>query len=523
VAGVDRGRERELKFEVDEAFLLPDLGPGTGREPHEVVLTADYWDTDDLRLLRWGHSLRHRRASDGSEDGWTLKLAVPGSSGAGASRDELNLRAPPGAVPSELRDLVAAFARRARLANQATLETRRRTAILGGDAGKPSYELADDLVTSRVGPAAGPTFRQVEVEAVGGRNASGGPSAEEVEAGLDEIARVLEAAGAGPAGSVAKVAVVLADRLGAPEVVVPELDQRATIAGLVGGSLAAGLRRLLLHDPYVRIGDDPEAVHQARVATRRLRSDLRTLSPLLEPAPVTRWRADLAWLGGLLGRVRDLDVLGPRLGRRIDDVAHPADRPGGEWPGAERAGAALIGGVRSERDVRRAVLVDVLGSARYLGLLDELVAAAAAPPLAAGVDGEDRAAPVAAELTRVAWRRLRRSVPAHHDAATDTELHEVRKRAKQARYAAELADGVLRGELAPLATRLAALQEVLGELQDAVSAAAWLADVAPHADGDVAFLAGRLLERELQARAAARDAWWATWRRARHPTLRDVL
>ena len=70
---VDRARERELKFEVDEAFSVPDLDGWVRGARSEVVLTADYWDTADLRLLRWGHSLRYRRASDGSEDGWTLK------------------------------------------------------------------------------------------------------------------------------------------------------------------------------------------------------------------------------------------------------------------------------------------------------------------------------------------------------------------------------------------------------------------------------------------------------------------
>ena len=288
----------------------------------------------------------------------------------------------------------------------------------------------------------------------------------------------------------------------------------------MGGALASGLRRLVLHDPYVRLGDDPEGVHQARVATRRLRSDLRTLSPLLDPAAVGRWRSELSWLGGLLGGVRDLDVLEPRLAREIGDLWSPPDdagRTGGD--GRE----ALLQLVRSERGVRRAVLVDVLGSARYLGLLDELVAAAAAPPLAVGVDADDRAAPMAAKLTRRAWRRLRRAVPGRRDDPADADLHEVRKRAKQARYAAELADDVLRGELASLADRLGELQDVLGELQDAVAAAAWLADVAARVDGDAAFLAGRLFERQVQRRVEARAAWWDDWRRARRPSLRGVL
>ena len=483
MAGVDRGLERELKFEVEADFVLPDFGPRAAAERREVVLTADYWDTDDLRLLRWGHSLRHRRASDGSEDGWTLKLAVPRGSAKGASRDELDLAGPPDAVPSELQALVAAFVRRERLGLRATLVTVRRSALLTGEGAAARYELADDLVTSRIGDAAGPTFRQIEVEALGLPSTGGdvpatgeAPDPDVVETGLDELAAALEAAGAGPAGSAPKLALVLQDRLGPPEVAAPALDHRATVAELVSGALASGLRRLVLHDPYVRLGDDPEAVHQARVATRRLRSDLRTLSPLLDAAAVARWRSELSWLGGLLGGVRDLDVLEPRLAHEIDDLWSPPEASG---RAADSGREALLQVVRSERDVRRAVLVDVLGSARYLGLLDELVAAAAAPPLAAGVDADDRAAPTAAKLTRRAWRRLRRAVPGRHDDPADAELHEVRKRAKQARYAAELAGRRPAGELAHWRHGWVSCRTCWASSRTRLRPRAWLADVAP--------------------------------------------
>ena len=353
---VDRARERELKFEVDEAFAVPDLDGWVLGPRSEVVLTADYWDTADLRLLRWGHSLRYRRASDGSEDGWTLKLKSAGSGGAakGASRDELDVAGSPDSPPSELRNLVAAYVRRGHLARQATLVTVRRSTILGREGHAGRYELADDLVTSRIGPKAGPTFRQVEVEAVGPTSTEviaevadthgvvhvDGVDADEVDADLDGIARAMEAAGAGPAGSTPKVALVLADRLAGPEVAGPPLDHRSTVADLVGASLAAGLRRLVLHDPYVRLGEDPDAVHQARVGTRRLRSDLRTLSPLLEEAPVKRWRSELSWLGGLLGGVRDLDVLEPRLARDVELLSDADGLPEAVGkPGHDRAPA----------------------------------------------------------------------------------------------------------------------------------------------------------------------------------------
>ena len=56
---------------------------------------------------------------------------------------------------------------------------------------------------------------------------------------------------------------------------------RAVAVGgrVIRNALAGSVARLIAHDPGVRLGDDPEDVHQARVAMRRLRSDLRTSTP----------------------------------------------------------------------------------------------------------------------------------------------------------------------------------------------------------------------------------------------------
>ncbi len=59
--------------------------------------------------------------------------------------------------------------------------------------------------------------------------------------------------------------------------------------------------RMLAHDPGVRLGEDPEELHQLRVATRRLRSVLRTATPLLEATWAQALRDELSWLGDELG------------------------------------------------------------------------------------------------------------------------------------------------------------------------------------------------------------------------------
>ena len=79
--------------------------------------------------------------------------------------------------------------------------------------------------------------------------------------------------------------------------------------------IAVQVGELIAHDPGTRLGDDPEELHQARVATRRLRAVLRAARPLLDPGWTESLRAELSWLGGALGPVRDLDVLLDHLRR----------------------------------------------------------------------------------------------------------------------------------------------------------------------------------------------------------------
>jgi CHAD domain-containing protein len=98
------------------------------------------------------------------------------------------------------------------------------------------------------------------------------------------------------------------------------IPARGAIGAVVRDALDASVQRLLVADPVARVGDDPEGVHQARVATRRLRSDLRTFGPLLDPAWVTPLRDELRWLGGELGVAREAEVL---LGH-LRDHAHTA-------------------------------------------------------------------------------------------------------------------------------------------------------------------------------------------------------
>ena len=178
-----------------------------------------------------------------------------------------------------------------------------------------------------------------------------------------------------------------------PDVVIPALDNDSTVAAVVGAAIAAGVTRMIRHDPGVRLGDDPEHVHQARVGTRRLRSDLRTFSRLLDPDWGRPIRDELGWLGAALGEVRDADVLTGRLRRQIRTLA-----------GVDaKAAAALLRRLAIQRDEARVRLLQALDSDRYLLLLENLTQAAAHPPLTrprADLTASNPAAsnPTAAEL-----------------------------------------------------------------------------------------------------------------------------
>src|SRR5207247_10444712 len=123
----------------------------------------------------------------------------------------------------------------------------------------------------------------------------------------------------------------LGPRASAPPEVVPILlTSSATACNLLQHAIAVSVASLMRHDPGVRLGDDPEDVHRARVATRRLRSQLRTFRTLLDTEWANALREDLRWLGSGLGSVRDRQVMAQRVRSRSsalaeDDAATLAD------------------------------------------------------------------------------------------------------------------------------------------------------------------------------------------------------
>lgn len=498
---IETSREDELKFTVHALFALPDLtDPEHGvvgveqRDP--LTLRATYHDTPDLRLAREGITLRHR-SGEGSPV-WTLKLPSGSTSddASALSRDEVSMPGPARELPPELKALLVAWLRGADLAPVATLRTARKISVLCGAAGEELAEVVDDSVSVLEGRRVLERFREVEVELTG-LNADA----------RAELRRRLIEAGASDAHPLPKVVRALGPRAAAPGDVPPAADVRASdpASALVAAAIRSSVRRLMLADIGVRRKDD-DAVHQMRVACRRLRSDLKTFRPLVEPMWGESLRAECKWLADSLGDARDLEVLRMRLRRVVDsEPTLPYD-----------AGAFnRLDDVLARREERALVAAaNALDSDRYLRLLDVLVDAAREPVLLPEAEG--RCSKVLPPLVRRSWDALAKRANRLRADDPDETWHEARIKAKQARYAAEAVSDVLGRPAARLASAAKAVQEVLGDHQDAAIAAEILAGLAEKRsdDGPLCFVAGRLAQWNRSDIGRTRRDFPAVWKKA---------
>ncbi|MDG4779631.1 CYTH and CHAD domain-containing protein [Micromonospora sp. WMMD961] len=494
--------EEEQKYEVDDTYVLPDLAAtappgGRVRALPPVTLVARYLDTVDLRLARAGASLRHRK---GDELPWTVKLPTdtPGV------RHEVSRPGPKRQPPPELVELVTVLHRGAALAPVTVVRTVRHAYEVCDRAGTVLAEVVDDRVTVLDDSGATTdTFRELEVERKAGDRSL-----------LDRIGAVLREAGAQRGSFVPKhVRALGATAQADPDLVGPAgLPAEPTAGDVVTEALRKEIRRLLAHDPLVRLrapaaGGDT-GVHQMRVACRRLRSDLRTFTPLVRKTWSRPLRTELRWLAGVLGAARDAEVLRARLRETADaDPLSPLD---------EGAVGRLDDVLAARQRTALAVIDEALRGARYLALVDSLVLASASPRLTS------RAAAPAAEalpaLVARPWARLTgpEGVEGLDAQSPDDRWHAVRKEAKQARYAVNAVAPTVSKGARRLSRALARVQDVLGEHQDAaVAADTWLEIAAERPDDhELAVTAGRLAERERACVHRMRAAFPAAWHRA---------
>ena len=284
-----------------------------------------------------------------------------------------------------------------------------------------------------------------------------------------------------------------------------------SVAHVVRRAIRQSYERFVAHEADLRTSDDPESIHQARVATRRLRSDLRTFEPFLDEKWSADLRADLRWLGSELGAVRDIEVQRDRL------RGHAAQLPETEAEAARR----VVRRLDADREAARFDLLSMFAQARFAYVRDKLAAAASAP---AFEDEACDAAVVALKpVVRRRWRKVRKAVRALGDNPPDAALHRVRVLAKKCRYAADACEPAFGKRARRFAKSMAKVQDVLGEHHDAVVAVEWLTKTAHECSPAEAYAIGMLAQIEREAAAAARAAFPAVWRAADTERVRGWL
>ena len=463
--------ERERKLSVGRGFRLPDL-QGAPLSPR--LLTSTYFDTEGYRLAAAGITLRRRVQQRRSC--WQLKL--PCTEG----RLEVESPGGPDRLPSELLDSLFVHIRGASVAPVVTMRTWRTGTRISND-GQPVAEVVLDAVSVLVDRHVAMHFREVEIEQLGGD-----------ETTLDRLEDQLRQAGAGDHDGRPKMFRALDLPLQEPA---PSVPQEAPVIEHVSALLSAQVTSWLRHDPLVRIGKTVEAVHQMRVATRRLRALLRAARPLLVPEWSEQMRGELSWLAGVLGPARDLDVL---IGYFQQELATLEK---GEAPPVRR----LIRKLGRDRASVQEDLVSSLRTDRYLALL-ELVETGSRQPQVRPSEVSLR------DIASTEFRKLRKAVRALPEHPSDEELHRVRIKVKRARYAAELAETTVGRPASRFIQRAKDLQDILGMHQDAVVAEgrvrSFLDGLQSHA---AAFTAGRMVERQHQRKLRARQQFAATWKK----------
>ncbi|MEV6605205.1 CYTH and CHAD domain-containing protein [Kutzneria sp. NPDC051319] len=438
-----RVRETERKYEPagTGGGLLAGVPGVTVVGGGDVLLDAVYHDTADLRLAQSGVTLRRR--SGGTDAGWHLKLPVGRD-----ARDEVRAKGTKDAkrVPKELSDLVLGLTRGEPLAPVAHIRTKRkRWELLDGEGHVAAEMVEDDVIAQTLGENEEvKAWREVEVELVHG----GGEVFEVVERHLGR-----------PSTAPAKLVRLLGERI----------PKRPKASDRITKYVQEQARQIRRQDIRVR-QDADDAVHQMRVASRRVRSVLQAYKGS------RGLKEELRWLGEVLGEARDLEVLREHLEQEIE--ALPPE--------------LVLGNVRQrlvetfaprEQEARTKVL-EALRSKRYFALLNRLETTRVRPVKPKKRLGKTK-------------RRVQRA--SEDDGKT---LHDVRKAAKRTRYAAEAADKQ------KLARRMKKLTKVLGEHQDSVVARRELRamGVQSHMDGDNAFTYGLLYGCELRRAEKAEES-----------------
>ncbi len=278
---------------------------------------------------------------------------------------------------------------------------------------------------------------------------------------------------------------------------------------------------LLAHRPNRDEPPAPEAIHQMRIATRRLRIALRMFRRMLPTEEGKRFRKDFRWFAQALGEVRDLDVYAENFRTYLHEI--PQDQL------QDLGGYELH--LRRARSEARSELCGLFSDERYARLITLFGAFLDGAPTP-GALRRWRSFRVSDGFKKYLRKSAKRVQKLGRKIGYDAEakkLHRLRIRAKRLRYELEFFTAVL-PSLAKVAKATKALQDMLGTHQDACTASARLEDYAKalraRTGGDQASVPpalGTLLENQRRKAEEARNAFAGEWRRFEKTIARTKL
>jgi triphosphatase len=286
------------------------------------------------------------------------------------------------------------------------------------------------------------------------------------------------------------------------------VDDSVTLGELAFAVLRRQFGTMRSHESGVRIGDDPEELHDMRVATRRMRAAIKLFKKAL-PERASHLRDEMKWVATVLGDVRDLDV---QL-ERLEEWFAQADDDG--YRDTLRRTSRLL---EKQRKEARGRMLEALDSARYERFersFAEMLKLGPTPSLTPGAAADedsptDEPAAVAGRgLLRRRYRKWRKLADAIDDASAPEEYHELRKEGKRLRYALEFFAEVYGEDVTGrLVKPLKAFQDDLGLHQDDLVAAEWLREMVTDSrrfPSKAAFFVGVLVGNLLREAAGIRE------------------
>jgi CHAD domain-containing protein len=462
--------ETERKLSVESDFRLPAL---SGQALPRHVFRSTYFDTLDHCLARSSITLR-RRAEKGSPV-WHLKLPLNGA------RREIELRNGSMTPPARFVDALIVLLEGKELVPIAELQTS-RTGMRVRDGKDHDVEVVLDTVSVLRHGSVIQRFKEIEIESLNGN-----------DAGIEKLASALYGAGARHHDGRPKLFRALS-------IPFHSLDQpggHVSIVDHIRHGLIQQLQNLKQCDPGIRLCGDVEDVHRIRVAARRMRTILLAVRNIVSIDWIEPLLSGLKWLGGVFGRVRDLDVQMDYFRSEAQELKARDRRP------LER----FLRHLQSDRDQAYHLALDEMKSARYVGFVSKLRDAAESPVV------EDLEYTLTDAAARQ-FRKLRKTVRSLKQSPSDAELHRIRIKTKRARYAAELAEGRDSKAIGRFIKRAGRLQELLGRHQDAVLAERYVEGFLKYQGRrQAAFTAGLLAARAKQRREEVREEFWSEWKR----------